>query len=294
MIEFGEKIKHLREEKGMTQQTMADHLYVTRQAVSRWECGARYPDLLTSKKIAEILDTTIDELVSGEEMKRNIGREPVLVAPVSNFIQTILYTVVAFSFFVMMVVVGRMSFPDTGKITALYTWGDWSRNLLCWVFAVASQGIVFGAMVFGIWFSVRNELSPHKISAIMSAVAVAPWFSVAAVLILIFPLEQGERLATNTLCFQVVGPIIFLCCIYRYFCSEMRRNPVPVYLIGVIWILEEVYHMMLMIDGGGMEMQQDRIILLLTFLLVQLLGKGALSSLMIYQAYTLDKKRKNT
>ena len=68
----------------------------------------------------------------------------------------------------------------------------------------------------------------------------------------------------------------------------------PVYLIGGIWILEEVYHMMLMIDGGGMEMEQDRITLLLTFLLVQLLGKGALSSLMIYQAYTLDKKRKNT
>lgn len=55
MVEFGEKLKHLREEKGMTQQTMAEHLYVTRQAVSRWECGARYPDLLTTKKIAEVI-----------------------------------------------------------------------------------------------------------------------------------------------------------------------------------------------------------------------------------------------
>ena len=166
--------------------------------------------------------------------------------------------------------------------------------MLYWVFSVASWGIVFGAMVFGIWFSVRNELSPHKISAIMSVAVVAPWFSVAAVLILLFPPEQGERLAINTLCFQVVGPIIFLCCIYRYFCGEKRRNPAPVYLIGGIWILEEVYHMMFMIDGKGMEMQQDSIALLLIVLLVQLVGKVALSSLMIYQAYTLDKKRKNT
>ena len=52
MMEFGEKVKKIREEKGMTQQTMAEHLYVTRQAVSRWECGARYPDLLTAKKIS--------------------------------------------------------------------------------------------------------------------------------------------------------------------------------------------------------------------------------------------------
>ena len=43
-MEFGEKLKQLREEKGMTQQKIADKLYVTRQAVSRWECGARYPD----------------------------------------------------------------------------------------------------------------------------------------------------------------------------------------------------------------------------------------------------------
>lgn len=52
-IEFGEKLKACREEKGMTQQTLADKLYVTRQAVSRWECGARYPDLITAKRIAE-------------------------------------------------------------------------------------------------------------------------------------------------------------------------------------------------------------------------------------------------
>ena len=39
MAEFGENLKRIREEKGMTQQTLADYLYVTRQAVSRWEGG---------------------------------------------------------------------------------------------------------------------------------------------------------------------------------------------------------------------------------------------------------------
>jgi len=40
MAEFGERLKALREKKGITQQTLADQLYVTRRAVSRWECGA--------------------------------------------------------------------------------------------------------------------------------------------------------------------------------------------------------------------------------------------------------------
>ena len=39
MVEFGEQLKKAREAKGMTQQTLAEHLYVTRQAVSRWESG---------------------------------------------------------------------------------------------------------------------------------------------------------------------------------------------------------------------------------------------------------------
>ena len=42
MEEFGEQLKKAREAKGMTQQTLTEHLHVTRQAVSRWECGGSY------------------------------------------------------------------------------------------------------------------------------------------------------------------------------------------------------------------------------------------------------------
>ena len=38
-MEFGERLKQAREKKGMTQQTLADRLFVTRQTVSRWENG---------------------------------------------------------------------------------------------------------------------------------------------------------------------------------------------------------------------------------------------------------------
>ena len=68
-MEFGTKLKTVREQKGITQQTLADHLYVTRQAVSRWECGARYPDLMTAKKISEYFDISMDELITGDDWR---------------------------------------------------------------------------------------------------------------------------------------------------------------------------------------------------------------------------------
>ena len=65
-MDFGERIRTLREEKGMTQQKLADQLFVTRQTVSRWENGSRYPDIITAKSLAIILDTSLDALMAGE------------------------------------------------------------------------------------------------------------------------------------------------------------------------------------------------------------------------------------
>lgn len=103
MVEFGEKLKKVKEEQGLTQQSLAERLYVTRQAVSRWECGARYPDLLTAKKIATILNVSLDELLSGEELKQNIEKEPVLAKPIENIVQTVLYAVAMIVYFLLCV-----------------------------------------------------------------------------------------------------------------------------------------------------------------------------------------------
>ena len=78
MVEFGEQLRKAREAKGMTQQSLAEQLYVTRQSVSRWECGDRYPDLLTTKKISQILEVSLDDLLSGKEMTKLVERNPVI------------------------------------------------------------------------------------------------------------------------------------------------------------------------------------------------------------------------
>ena len=63
---FGNNIKKLREEKNLTQQQLAEKLYVSRQTICRWENGSRCPDLITAKKLALELKVSMDELISDE------------------------------------------------------------------------------------------------------------------------------------------------------------------------------------------------------------------------------------
>lgn len=66
---FEEKIRKLREEQQMTQQQLADRLYVSRQTVCRWENGTRCPDLIMAKKLAMELGVSLDELISEEDVE---------------------------------------------------------------------------------------------------------------------------------------------------------------------------------------------------------------------------------
>lgn len=67
-MNFGEAIKKRREQLGLTQQELAQKLFVSRQTVCRWENGTRCPDLIMSKKIALVLGISLDELIPGEEL----------------------------------------------------------------------------------------------------------------------------------------------------------------------------------------------------------------------------------
>lgn len=66
-MEFSEKLQTLRKSKGLTQEELAQHLYVSRAAVSKWESGRGYPGIDSLKTIAGFFCVTIDELLSSGE-----------------------------------------------------------------------------------------------------------------------------------------------------------------------------------------------------------------------------------
>ena len=67
-MEFNEKIQELRKQKGLTQEELAEALYVSRTAISKWESGRGYPNIDSLKAISKFFGITIDELLSGDEL----------------------------------------------------------------------------------------------------------------------------------------------------------------------------------------------------------------------------------
>lgn len=69
---LGMMISSLRKAKGMTQLELAEKMGVTDKAVSKWERDLSYPDINTIPKLADLFDTSVDELMQGQTvMKEN-------------------------------------------------------------------------------------------------------------------------------------------------------------------------------------------------------------------------------
>ena len=67
-MEFHEKLQKLRSDEGLTQEELAEKLFVSRTAISKWESGRGYPSIDSLKAIAKHFHVTIDELIGMEEI----------------------------------------------------------------------------------------------------------------------------------------------------------------------------------------------------------------------------------
>lgn len=201
MVEFGEQLRKAREAKGMTQQTLAEHLYVTRQAVSRWECGDRYPDLIMAKKLAAFLEVSLDELLSTDEMKKVAERDQIIEKPFMKHVQIILYACISFSFLLTVVDI-IMRFP---MASTSINYSDIQ------LIAVNLLGLLIQITVFAYGFvlALQGTLTPKKIGISIALYFVSlcltnsyrmtyfgfGWKNMAAALLLFAPCLLGAAAA---------------------------------------------------------------------------------------------------
>ena len=90
----GAVIKRLRENKKLTQEELAEKIFVTSKAVSKWETGKGFPDVGLLESLGKALDVSVIELLSGEDITNlnkscNMAKGKFYVCPVcGNVIQT--------------------------------------------------------------------------------------------------------------------------------------------------------------------------------------------------------------
>lgn len=98
-MEVGNQIKKYRQSINLTQEELAEKIYVTRQTVSNWENGKNYPDLNSLIMLCDLFNISLDILVKGDviEMKKQVVQDDVRKFKRDTVIFTVLMIVTLLS-----------------------------------------------------------------------------------------------------------------------------------------------------------------------------------------------------
>ena len=92
MANVGKNIRLIRKQKNMTQDTLAELLYVSRQTVSNYETGRSNPDIDMLVKIAEVLQTDVNILIFGFPVPLSRKREYIKLGIAAVFLMAFEYS----------------------------------------------------------------------------------------------------------------------------------------------------------------------------------------------------------
>lgn len=114
-MNFGEKLKSERKNRGWSQEELAEKLFVSRQSVSKWENNQNYPSIEIIIKVSDLFGITIDELLRSDEelTKKVIKDSKQLEYPKLKFIFDVLF-LIGVTFLII-----KIGFVILKKFTAL-------------------------------------------------------------------------------------------------------------------------------------------------------------------------------
>lgn len=241
--------------------------------------------MLTTKKIAKILDVTIDELVSGEKLKENIEKEPVLTQKNENVIQIVMYTVIAATNILMLFFTifayfdAYIQFSDPG-FTILGASADLERIVTLFV-ALA-----------GIYFSAKDKMTARVTGSIMCVPYIFEIIGLFAFIAYFCRLDLSGELVKSSWVFGLVIPILVSIYILLFFFQKERRLPywiivlICLYSIGLQ--VRFVVNQLISIYTYGLA---DPVFVFTTSI-VGTMSTVLMACLLGYQAYKWDKKKK--
>lgn len=197
-MEFNEKLQELRKHKGLTQEELAELLFVSRTAVSKWESGRGYPNIDSLKAIARFFGVTIDDLLSGDELLTIAEKD---TEQKENHIRDSVFGLldISVAIFFFLPLFGQKVNGIIQEVSLLSLTGIASYLRIAY-FVVAIGIAVFGILTLALQkcqqlFWVRNK---NRISLILNAVGVTLFIistqPYAAILLFVFLVIKGLML----------------------------------------------------------------------------------------------------
>lgn len=197
-MEFNEKLQELRKHKGLTQEELAEELFVSRTAVSKWESGRGYPNIDSLKAIARFYGVTIDELLSCDELLTIAEKD---TEQKENHIRDLVFGLldISVAVFFFLPLFGQKVNGIIQEVSLLSLTGIASYLRIAY-FVVAIGIAVFGILTLALQkcqqlFWVRNK---NRISLILNAVGVTLFIistqPYAAILLFVFLVIKGLML----------------------------------------------------------------------------------------------------
>lgn len=196
-MNFNENLKNLRKQKGLTQEELAEALFVSRTAVSKWESGRGFPHIDSLKQIASFFSVSLDDLLSGEEIlfiaenegKQKAERTNRLVFGLSDISASLLLFLPLFGF----------SADGVIKEVSLLDFATENPILKTIYIVLVAVLVVVGVLALA--FQNRASVIFRKISLVLNAAAVILFIigrqPYAAVFLFVFLIIKGFILLTR-------------------------------------------------------------------------------------------------
>ena len=198
-MEFNEKLQELRKNRGMTQEELAEVLYVSRTAISKWELGRGYPSIDSLKDISKFFSVSIDDLLSGEKLLSLAEKEN--KSNIRN-ICDLLFGIVDLCSFILIIL---PLYPNTidGFVYSVnllnYTQTTGLNKTICWV--------VFSLLVIiGLAKVIFIKTKAEKCSKILMEISI----SISALIVIFLAITREVYAVVVVFLLLIIKGVIFL------------------------------------------------------------------------------------
>lgn len=175
-MEFHEKLQELRKSRNLTQEELAEELYVSRTAISKWESGRGYPSIDSLKTISGFFSILIDELLSADALVSIAEKEN--RSNIQRICDVLFGTVDLIG--ILLALLPLYSRQMDNSVIAVNLWEFKPANgwicIICWLLIVAFVLLGIAKMVLN-HMCIDNGKNAITISSLLISMTAALYFS---------------------------------------------------------------------------------------------------------------------